>query len=206
MVGYVRTNTVRVPKEARGVPCENGGMSATRSEGTNHPPAPDLRSVMLQESQGQDPHDAVEITTDPNRIDLDRVHAWLCASYWAKGISRDVVARSIRGSLCFSAWRPSAAGNVGGVQVGFARVITDRATFAYVCDVIVDAPERGRGVGTALMDAIMRHEDLRGLRRVCLLTRDAHGLYASFGFNVSPSIADRYMEKHDPHVYSERPS
>ena len=117
----------------------------------------------------------VAISTDASRLDLDMVHEFLAASYWAAGISREVVERAVRHSLCFGAYR-------GDRQVGFARVISDRATHAYISDVFVLPSERGRGAGTRLMAAIMAHPELQGLRRWTLFTRDAHALYRRFGF------------------------
>jgi N-acetylglutamate synthase-like GNAT family acetyltransferase len=118
----------------------------------------------------------IEITTDRARIDVDAVHRFLSEeSYWAKGIPRDVVARSIEHSLCFAAIDE-------GTLVGFTRVITDRATFAYVADVFVVPSHRGRGIGKEIMRAVMAHAELQGIRRWHLVTRDAHALYAQFGF------------------------
>jgi GNAT superfamily N-acetyltransferase len=128
----------------------------------------------------------IVITTDPSRFDLDAIHGYLARSYWAQGIPRDVVARSMEHSLCFGAFD-------GDRQVGFARVVTDRATFAYLCDVFVLESHQGRGVGKQLMAAIMAHPDLQGLRRLALFTRDAHGLYRQFGFRET-RFADRFME------------
>ena len=104
----------------------------------------------------------IEISTDASRLDLDMVHEFLAGSYWAAGIPREVVERAVRHSLCFGAY-------LGDRQVGFARVISDRATFAYVSDVFVLPSERGRGVGGRLMAAIMAHPDLQGLRRWTLV-------------------------------------
>jgi GNAT superfamily N-acetyltransferase len=130
--------------------------------------------------------DAIEVTTDRSRFDLDVIHGFLTRSYWARGIPRDVVARAIEHSLCFGAFDRHA-------QVGFARVITDRATFAYLSDVFVLPPHRGRGVGKALMGAIVSHPELRGLRRWTLFTRDAQGLYRQYGFR-EPRYPERLME------------
>ena len=136
------------------------------------------------------------ITTDPSRVDLDAVHAYLQRSYWAEGIPKDVVAKAVAGSLCFSLFD-------GTAQVGFARVVTDRATFAYLCDVYVLEEHRGRGLGRRLMDEVMAHPDLAGLRRFMLVTRDAHALYAPLGF-VAPAHPDRYMEITRPDIYKTR--
>lgn len=116
-----------------------------------------------------------EVSTDPTRIDLEVVHGYLSKSYWARGIPIEIVRRSIEGALPFGVYD-------GPRQVGFARVITDRATFAYLADVFVLEEYRGRGLGKWLVECIMAHPDLRGLRRWLLATRDAHGLYRQFGF------------------------
>jgi GNAT superfamily N-acetyltransferase len=118
----------------------------------------------------------IEITTDRARMNVDAVHRFLSEdSYWATNIPRDVVARAIENSLCFGAFD-------GEQQIGFARVITDRATFAYLADVYVLQTHRGKGVGKQLMQAVLEHPELQGLRRWHLVTRDAHALYAQFGF------------------------
>jgi GNAT superfamily N-acetyltransferase len=115
------------------------------------------------------------ITTDPAAVDLDAVHEAIAASYWAEGIPRDLMRRAIEGSLPFSLFHRTR-------QVGFARVVTDRATFAYLADVYVLEALRGRGLGRWLVETVISHPDLQGLRRFSLATRDAHGLYARFGF------------------------
>jgi len=130
--------------------------------------------------------DEITVSSDPARLDLDVVHGFLTTSYWAAGIPRDLVERSIRHSLCFGAY-------VDGRQVGFARVISDRATFAYVCDVFALPSHRGRGVGKRIMAAIRADPELQGLRRWTLATRDAHGLYRQFGF-TGPRHPERMME------------
>ena len=128
----------------------------------------------------------VTITTDPSRFDLDVIHGFLAHSYWAAGIPRDTVARAIRRSLCFAALD-------GESQVGFARVISDYATYAYVSDVFVLPSHRGRGIGKQIMAAIVAHPDLQGLRRWTLFTRDAHSLYRQYGFR-EPRYPERLME------------
>lgn len=134
------------------------------------------------------------ITTDPARVNLDVVHGFLTSCYWAKGISRETVGRSIEGSIPFSLY-------AGASQVGFARVISDRATIAYLGDVFVLDAYRGRGLARWLSETALAHPDLVGLRRWILLTRDAHALYASVGF--TPLAApDRWMERWDPDVYA----
>ena len=136
---------------------------------------------------------AFTICTDPARIDLDVVHAFLTTSYWAEGIPRDVVARSIAHSLCFGLYHD-------GRQVGFARVITDRATFAYLGDVFVLEDHRGQGLARWLMEVIHAHPELQGFRRWVLLTRDAHALYRQAGW-TSLTAPDRYMERWFKDVY-----
>jgi GNAT superfamily N-acetyltransferase len=133
-----------------------------------------------------------EVSTDPARIQVEMVHEFLTNSYWAKGIPIATVCRSIENSTCFSVYFSSQ-------QIGFARVISDRATFAYLADVFILPAYRGRGLSKWLMECILAHPDLQGLRRWVLATRDAHGLYASYGF--TPVNPDRWMELHDPDVY-----
>jgi GNAT superfamily N-acetyltransferase len=134
------------------------------------------------------------ISTDRERLNLDVVHGFLTNCYWARGIPRDVVARSIEYALCFGIY------DGAGAQVGFARVISDFATIAYVGDVFVLETYRGRGLGKWLMECITQHPALQNLRRWFLTTRDAHGLYSQFGF--SPVKApERFMELHRPNVY-----
>jgi len=141
------------------------------------------------------PAPSIEYTTEPARIDLDRVHDWIARkSYWAGQMPRRVFDRAVRGSLCFAALR-------GGVTVAFCRVITDRATFAYVADVFVDPNHRGQGLGKGLMRAVMAHPDLQDLRRWLLVTADAHGLYAQHGF-AALATPERVMERCDPDVYA----
>ena len=136
------------------------------------------------------------ITTDPQKLDLDAIHAYLSRSFWAEGISKDIVARSIANSLCFGLFD-------GTNQVGFARVVTDRATYAYLCDVYVLEEHRGHGLGKWLIETVMAHPDLQGLRRFQLVTRDAHGLYSRHGF-APPAHPDRHMEIFKHGMYLDR--
>jgi GNAT superfamily N-acetyltransferase len=135
-----------------------------------------------------------EISTDPARINVDLVHEFLTASYWAQGIPVETVRRSIENSISFGIYH-------GGQQVGFARIISDLATFAYLADVFVLPTHRGRGLSRWLMECIVGHPDLQGLRRWMLATRDAHGLYAQFGFTAVKK-PDRWMELHHPDIYA----
>lgn len=139
-------------------------------------------------------YDGFEIDTDPARLDRALIHGFLAGSYWAREIPREVVERALDHSLCFAAYR-------GAAQVGFARVITDHATFAYLADVFVIEAERGRGIARRLMDAVHAHPDLQTLRRWMLVTRDAHALYAACGYRVIQA-PERFMERHDPDIYT----
>ena len=133
--------------------------------------------------------DGYLISTDTSMLDLEVVHGYLSRSYWAAGVPEDVVRRSIENSLCFGVYR-------GEEQAGFARVVTDRATFAYLADVFVLDEHRGQGIGNWLLEVILSHPDLQGLRRWMLATRDAHDLYRRYAFTelVRPGI---FMERKD---------
>jgi len=133
------------------------------------------------------------ISTDPSKLDRSLIARFLAGSYWAKGIPQEVVDRSIEGSLCFGLYR-------GQKQLGFARVITDYATFAYLADVFVVETSRGEGLGVWMMEVIMGHPSLQNLRRWMLATRDAHGLYEKFGWR-SLENPERMMEIVDPEIY-----
>lgn len=135
-----------------------------------------------------------EISTDPARIDVAMVHQFLTNSYWAKGIPLETVQQSIEKSIPFGVYH--------GLQlVGFARIISDLATFAYLADVFILSSHRGRGLSRWLMECIVSHPDLQGLRRWMLATQDAHGLYAKFGFTPLKS-PESWMEIHRPDVYA----
>jgi|SRR5581483_409262 len=136
-----------------------------------------------------------EITTELSRINCDLVHDWIARkSYWAGQIPRSVFDRAVRGSLCFGALERDAT-------VGFCRVVSDRATFAYISDMFVDPSHQGRGIGKALMAAITEHPELQELRRWVLVTGDAHGLYERYGFERL-AAPERFMERRDPEVYA----
>jgi GNAT superfamily N-acetyltransferase len=139
---------------------------------------------------------ADEISTAPDRLDLDVVHGFLTASYWATGIPRATVERSLAGSLNFGLYRD-------GAQIGFARFVTDGATFAYLADVFVLPDHRGQGLAKWLVGTALTHPALTGLRRVLLATRDAHALYAQFGFTPL-ARPERFMEILELDVYSHR--
>lgn len=144
--------------------------------------------------------DAYEISADPARLDIDAMHAYLSRSYWSPGIPRDTVERAARHSLCFGVFERAT-----GAQVGLARVVTDHATFAYLCDVYVLEEHRGHGLGKRLMDAVMAHPALTGARRAMLGTRDAHGLYARHGFRTPPDDGV-LMQILRPDMYRNAPS
>lgn len=139
------------------------------------------------------------VSTDRTLLDADAVHRYLTVSYWAAGIPRAVVDRSLENSLCFGLYH-APQGATERTQVGLARVVTDNATFAYLCDVYVLEQHRGSGLGKLLMRAVHSHPALQGLRRFSLFTRDAHGLYAQFGWSALSS-PDRAMERVDRDVY-----
>jgi GNAT superfamily N-acetyltransferase len=134
--------------------------------------------------------DGFRISTDPARLDLDVTYSYLTRSYWAAGRSREQVARSLAHSLCFGLY-------AGDAQIGLARVISDYATFAYLCDVFVLEEYRGHGLGIWLIGAVVDHPDLRGLRQFLLATRDAHGLYAKHGFTPI-SAPEKWMQIQRP--------
>lgn len=134
-----------------------------------------------------------ELTFDPDRIDPVAAHAYLTRSYWAEGIPAETVARSLAHSLCVAVL-------CGDEQVAFARVITDRATFAYLADVYVLEDHRGQGLSHAMLDALHAHPELQGLRRWALFTNSAQGLYAAHGWTVYPH-PERMMTRDDPEVY-----
>ncbi len=136
------------------------------------------------------------ISTDPGRIDVAAVHAYLSRSYWAEGIPEALVARAIAGSLCFALWDDRN-------QIGFARVVTDRVTFGYLCDVYVLEEFRGQGLGKWLIEEVVAHPDLQGLRRFVLVTRDAHRLYENFAFRPLTK-PDGYMEIIAPNIYKQQ--
>ena len=134
------------------------------------------------------------ILTDIEKMDLQLIHDFIVGSYWAKGIPEATLEKAIRNSLCFGVFTDA------GQQVGFARVVTDHATYAWLGDVFVLEPHRGKGLAKWLMANIIAHPELQGLRRMTLATRDAHGLYTQFGFKplANPQI---FMENWKPDIY-----
>jgi GNAT superfamily N-acetyltransferase len=134
-----------------------------------------------------------KINDAKNSTNVDFVHRELAASYWAKNIPIEIVRRSIEHSHCFNIF-------LDNEQIGFARVVTDQSTFGHLCDVIINEKHRGKGLGKALMAFILKHPDLQGFRKFTLGTKDAHGLYAQFGFR-SPEYPERLMEIRSPGIY-----
>ena len=138
---------------------------------------------------------SLRISTERADIDVDLVHRFLHdEAYWCRGVPRAVLETAIANSLCFSVFDDDR-------QIGFARVVTDRATFAYLCDVFVLPDARGQGASKQLLESIDAHPDLQGLRRFLLATADAHGLYAQYGF-VPLTRPERFMERYKPDVYA----
>lgn len=137
-----------------------------------------------------------EIDDDRARLDLDAVHGYLKTSYWSPGIPRETVVRAVASSWCFGLYGPD------GPQIGFARLVTDYATFAYLADVYIDEALRGRGLSKWLMATIFSLPELAGLRRILLATRDAHGLYGKYGFGPL-GRPESFMEINRPTIYSE---
>ena len=133
------------------------------------------------------------LSTDKSKIDVEAVHHFLSHSYWAENIPREVVQTSIGNSLCFALYHHDKL-------IGFARVISDFATFAYLADVFILPEERGKGLSKWLIATIIEHPQLQGLRRFVLATRDSHGLYAQFGFTQFDK-PERWMQRHNPDVY-----
>ncbi len=138
-----------------------------------------------------------EVSIDRSRLDVKAIHDFLTHSDWSPGIPLATVARAIENSVCVGAY-------LGADQVGFARVVTDKTTFAYLADVYVLEPHRGNGLSRRMMEAITQHPDLQGLRRWLLITRDAQGLYAKFGFKPL-AAPDRFMERHTLNAYTAQP-
>jgi len=139
-------------------------------------------------------HGAYTLSDDPDSLDLAAIHAYLRRAYWSEEIPLDVVARAVRASLCIGAY------DANGAQVGLVRLISDYATFCYVCDVYVLEEHRGRGLSKGMMAMAAEHPRLQGLRRWMLATHDAHGLYRQFGF-ASPTHPERLMERTVPDIY-----
>lgn len=139
--------------------------------------------------------DHFSISTDPARLDLRAIHEYLSRA-WSEGIPFETVANAVEGSICFGLFD-------GSRQIGLARVVTDKATFGYLCDVYVLEEYRGQGLGKWLMEAVRSHPELQTLRRFVLVTRDAHGLYEQFGFKPL-GAPQTYMEINRPEIYKRK--
>ncbi|MDO6620912.1 GNAT family N-acetyltransferase [Shewanella sp. 10N.286.51.B2] len=136
------------------------------------------------------------ISTDQNKLDISVIHGFISQSYWAKGVPITVLAKAIEHSLCFGVFTDQ------GEQVGFARLITDRATFAYLADVFITDQHRGNGLSKLLIEKVISHPDIQGLRRMMLATRDAHGLYAQYGF-LPVDNPEILMQIWRPNIYQQ---
>lgn len=136
------------------------------------------------------------ISTDKSKLDLNYIQSVLSKTYWAEGIPVETVEKAVNGSICFGIYDKNK-------QIGFARLITDAATFAYLADVFVDAAYQGKGLGKWLIEEIMKHESVQGLRRFMLATKDAHGLYRQYGFTPLTNT-ERWMHIHSPDVYKNK--
>lgn len=163
-----------IPPPGPAAPPPAGGVPG---RGVRTAPGPSSGAV-FPEGPGSPVPAGYELSTDPARLDVPRIHTWLSTdAYWALGRSRETVERTVAGSLNFGAYRTAS-----GAQAAYARVVTDGATFAWLCDVYVDRAARGRGLGTALVEAVRDHLAPYGLRRIMLATADAHGVYERIGF------------------------
>lgn len=138
-------------------------------------------------------HDDYLISTDPTKLDVAAAHAFLVTAYWSVDIPLALVKKALDNSLCFGLYHD-------GKLVGLSRVVTDYTTYAYLCDVYVLEAHRGKGLGHWMVECVMTHPELQNLRRFTLATRDAHGIYATFGFTPLKA-PERMMERHDPQVY-----
>ncbi|MBF5041290.1 GNAT family N-acetyltransferase [Aggregicoccus sp. 17bor-14] len=152
-----------------------------------------MRSAPYEQRRGE-----FLVSTERALLDVPLIHAFLTHTYWSPGVPLETVQRAIEHSLCFGLYRTEEGRPAR--QVGFARVVTDCATFGYLADVFVDEGLRGQGLGQWLMEVLFAHPQLQGFRRFMLATRDAHGLYAKHGFTPL-SAPDRFMERWDPDVY-----
>ncbi len=155
-----------------------------------------VKSFLKMTTHPEFHRDQFTVSSDPSKLDLDAIFDFLTHCYWSEGIPLSTVEKGIKNSLCFGLFDAA-------TQIGFARVISDYASYAYLCDVYVLDSYRGKGLGTWLMSCVMKHPDLQGLRRFTLLTRDAHALYRKFGFDASRNPS-RYMEIHDSEVYKRK--
>lgn len=136
------------------------------------------------------------VSTDKSKLNISIIHSYLSRSYWAENIPKEIVAKAIENSLCFGVYN-------GNKQIGFARVISDYATFAYLADVFILEEERGKGLSKFLMECILKHKNLQGLRNFCLMTKDAHSLYARYGFKNIPQ-PENFMANKIEGIYKKK--
>lgn len=147
----------------------------------------------------QRPHHEYLLDDDRSRIDLPRVHRWLATTYWSPGVKRDIVDRAMHGSsLVIGVY-------LAAQQIGYARVVSDKATFAWIADVFVDESHRGKGLGRAMVRFALEHPEHQGLRRWFLATKDAHGVYATLGFEPLPEPQRFMVFRPDPSAWSDTP-
>jgi hypothetical protein len=146
------------------------------------------------------------ITTDPSKLQVEVIHQFLTTeSYWAPGIPKNIVEKAIENSMCFGLYLKEKPESTSYTQIGFARLVTDKATFAYLADVFVLKPYRGQGLSKWLMQTIQSHPELQNLRRWLLTTKDAHGLYEQIGWTKVPEdYVYRFMMRHNPDVYKKK--
>ncbi len=142
--------------------------------------------------------DEFRVSSDPSKLDFSMIYSFISTSYWAQGIPRETLQKAIDNSLCFGVYTQD------NQQVGFARLVTDKATFAYLADVFIDQAYRGKGLSKRLIEAVTMHPEVQGLRRIVLATRDAHGLYQQFGFSPldDPTL---FMQIVRPNIYQKHP-
>ncbi len=142
--------------------------------------------------------DEFRVSSDPSKLDFSVIYSFISTSYWAQGIPRETLQKAIDNSLCFGVYTQD------NQQVGFARLVTDKATFAYLADVFIDQAYRGKGLSKRLIEAVTMHPEVQGLRRIVLATRDAHGLYQQFGFSPLDDPA-LFMQIVRPNIYQKHP-
>ncbi|SDH91099.1 N-acetylglutamate synthase, GNAT family [Vibrio xiamenensis] len=142
--------------------------------------------------------DEFRVSSDPSELDFSVIYSFISTSYWAQGIPRETLQKAIDNSLCFGVYTQD------NQQVGFARLVTDKATFAYLADVFIDQAYRGKGLSKRLIEAVTMHPEVQGLRRIVLATRDAHGLYQQFGFSPLDDPA-LFMQIVRPNIYQKHP-
>lgn len=142
--------------------------------------------------------DEFRVSSDPSKLDFSVIYSFISTSYWAQGIPRETLQKAIDNSLCFGVYTQD------NQQIGFARLVTDKATFAYLADVFIDQAYRGKGLSKRLIEAVTMHPEVQGLRRIVLATRDAHGLYQQFGFSPlnDPAL---FMQIVRPNIYQKHP-